>query len=183
MVVGDSSAGVHIRPIVLSDLDACRRLDGSVVSEYVWNMQQSTQRGDVSVLFSQVRLPRSLEVAYPAARDDLVIRLDRGDLMLIAEDTEPVGWISFSYDAGRGLGTVDHLIVTPERRRMGVGTELMRQAVDHARRLRARVVLTSCLAKNGPAVAFFRHLGMEFCGYNEHLYSEHEIALLFAYRL
>lgn len=177
------ASGIDIRPAVLSDLDACRRLDGSVVSEYVWNMQQSTQRGDVSVLFSQVRLPRSLEVAYPSARDDLVIRLERGDLFLIAEDMETIGWLALSHDSGRGLGVVDHLIVMPERRRMGVGTELMRHAVDRARRLRARAVLTSCLAKNGPAVAFFRHLGMEFCGYNEHLYSDHEIALLFAYRL
>lgn len=146
-------------------------------------MQQSVQRGDVSVLFSQVRLPRSLEVAYPAARDDLVIRLERGDLFLVAEAEDLAGWLSLSHDSGRRLVSVDHLIVAPERRRQGVGTELMRQAVDQIRRTRARVVLSSCLAKNWPAVAFFRHLGMEFCGYNEHLYSDHEIALLFAYRL
>jgi len=172
-----------IRPATLNDLDACRRMDGSVVSEQVWNMQQSSQRIATSLLFSQVRLPRPLEVPYPSARDDLVSRLQGGHLLLVAEQDQVVGWVAVSCDGALGVATVDHLIVLPERRRQGIGTELMRSAAEGARRLHARVVMAPCLAKSGPAIAFLQHLGMEFSGYNEHLFSEHEIALLFAYRV
>jgi len=158
-------------------------MDGSVVSEHVWNMQQSSQRVAVSLLFSQVRLPRPLEVPYPSARDDLVSRLQGGHLLLLAEQDQAVGWVALSYDAGVGMATVNHLVVLPERRRQGIGTELMRSAVEGARRLHARVVMAPCLAKSGPAISFLQHLGMEFSGYSEHLFSNHEIALLFAYRL
>lgn len=172
-----------IRLAGLNDLDSCRRIDGTVISEHVWNMQQSSQRIDISLLFSQVRLPRPLEVPYPSARDDLVSRMERGHLMLVAEQDQIVGWVAMSYDDGIDVATVNHLMVLPERRRQGIGTQLMRCAVEGARRLHARVVMTPCLAKSGPAISFLQHLGMEFSGYSEHLYSNHEIALLFAYRL
>lgn len=172
-----------IRPATLNDLESCRRMDGTVVSEHVWNMQQSSQRVDVSLLFSQVRLPRPLEVPYPSTRDDLVSRLEGGHAVLVAEQEQIVGWVALSYDDGIDVATVNHLMVVPERRRQGIGTQLMRSAVEGARRLRARVVMVPCLAKSGPAISFLRHLGLEFSGYSEHLFSDHEIALLFAYRI
>lgn len=172
-----------VRFATINDLDACRRMDGAVISEQVWNMQQSSQRTDVSLLFSQVRLPRPLEVPYPSSRADLVSRLNQGHVILVAEQDQVVGWVSMSHNGGIDVASVDHLMVVPERRRQGIGTLLMRSAVEGARRLRARVVLVPCLAKNGPAIAFLRHLGLEFSGYNEHLYSDHEIALFFAYRI
>ncbi len=138
-----------IRPATLNDLEPCRRMDGTVVSEHVWNMQQSSQRIDVSLLFSQVRLPRPLEVPYPSTRDDLVSRLEGGHVVLVAEQDQIVGWVALSYDDGIDVATVNHLIVVPERRRQGIGTQLMRSAVEGARRLRARVVMVPCLAKSG----------------------------------
>ncbi len=173
-----------IRPATLRDLEACRRLDGSSTSESVWNMQQASERGAISVLLSEVRLPRPLEVPYPASTEDLIPRFERGDLFLVAEDEAgTVGWLAMSEDGAGNSGRVDHLVVDWDHRRQGLGTALLREAVQEGRRRGLRAVFCSCPAKNGPAAGFYRKLGLEFCGYNEHLYAEHEIALLFAYRM
>jgi GNAT superfamily N-acetyltransferase len=173
-----------IRPATSQDLDACRRLDGTCQSDSVWNMQQLSERESVTVLFSSVRLPRPVEVPYPARADDLAERLERGEPLFVAEDEGDVlGWLAASLDRGSGLARLGHLVVTPERRRQGVATALLREAVKSAREAGMRALLVPCQAKNGPAIAFCRRLGLELCGYNEQQYGDHDVSLLFAYRI
>ena len=172
-----------IRPAGPRDLEECRRLDGSCASETVWNMQQLGERDGITILFSEVRLPRPMEIAYPVSLTGLARRLERGDSIMVAEDGGIIGWLAMSVDDGCGLARVDHLVVAPERRREGIGTSLLREATRSAREAGLRVVLLACQAKNGPAIAFCRRLGLEFCGYNEQQFADHEVTLLFAYRV
>lgn len=172
-----------VRPATTKDLEQCRRLDGSCLSETVWNMQQLSERDDITILLSEVRLPRPVEIAYPASFADLPHRLERSGCILVAEEDGICGWLAMSVNDACSLASVDHLIVSPERRREGIGTALLREAVKVAREMRLRVVLLACQAKNGPAIAFCRRLGLEFCGYNEQYFADHEVTLLFAYRV
>ena len=146
-------------------------------------MQQFSERDGLSVVFSEVRLPRPAEVEYPAALDDLEDRAARGDIVLVAEDDGVAGCLAMSGDAAGSVACVDHLLVSPDKRRRGLGTGLLREGVKHARQAGLRAVIASCLATNGPAIAFYQRLGLEFCGYNEQRYADHQVTLLFAYRI
>lgn len=173
-----------IRAATINDLDACRRMDGSVVSAEVWNMQLNAQRTDIALLFSQVRLPRPLAVPYPSNCTNMVANLGRDLQVFVADEGgSVVGWIAVTINASVEVAWVDHLMVTPERRRQGLGTALMQAAADYARSKRARSMMVPCSAKSSPAISFLRYLGMEFCGYNEHLYSDHQVAFIFAYHI
>jgi GNAT superfamily N-acetyltransferase len=176
---------MEVRPAVTHDIESCRRLDGSCTSDNVWNMQQTSERDAVSIRLSRVRLPRSVDVPYPANLDDLSERLKLGDLVLVAAEGEAVasGCLAASYDRACGIAWVCHLLVAPEARRQGLATDLLKEAARLARLAGLRAVMVPCLAKSGPAVGFCRHLGLELCGYNEHQYAEHQVTLQFAYRM
>ena len=175
-----------VRPATPGDLDACRRLDGSSQSDSVWNMQQLSEREGITVLLASVRLPRVVEVPYPADVNDLAERLDRGDALLVAEDESEetvAGWLALAFDRAAGLARLEHLLVAPERRRRGVATAMLREAVKVSRQAGMRAMLMACQAKNGPGIALCRKLGLEMCGYNEQQYGDHDVSLLFAYRI
>jgi GNAT superfamily N-acetyltransferase len=176
---------MEVRPAVPHDVDVCRLLDGSCQSDSVWNMQQVAERDAVSVRLSRVRLPRPLEVPYPANLDDLSERLKRGGLVLVAAEGELgiAGCLAASYDRACAVAWVGHLLVSPEKRRQGVATALVREAARQVGEAGMRVLMVPCLAKSSPAVAFCRHLGLELCGYNEHQYADHAVTLQFAYRI
>ena len=173
---------MKIRQATTHDLEACRAIDGAVTSEAVWNMQQLSERDSVTIVLSEVRLPRPVHLPYPRQRDDLGKRLERGDCFLVADDGGVVAFITMSTDSGSGVGSVDDFVVAPEWRRRGVGTALLRAAVAAARDVGTRVVMLPCQARNGAAHAFCRRLGLEFCGYDEQRYLDHDVTLLFAYR-
>lgn len=173
---------MRIRSATLRDIPACRQLDGSTVSDAVWNMQQTNDRDSITIVLSEVRLPRTVELPYPLTLEDLDGRLERGDLVLVAEEGEALlGCLAMSW-RGADVAVVDHVLVMPDRRRQGTGRALVREAVRFARDAGLRVILAPCQAKNGPAIAFYRRLGLEFCGYNEQQYADHDVTLLFAYR-
>lgn len=173
---------MQIRQATSHDLDACRALDGTVTSDTVWNMQQLSERETTTIVLSEVRLPRPVDLPYPRSRDDLGTRLERGDCVLVADEDGVVGFVTMSLDRGTGVGRVGDLVVDPERRRQGIGTALLKAAVASARIAGLRVVVVPCQARNGSGYAFCRRLGLEFCGYDEQYYLDHDVTLLFAYR-
>jgi GNAT superfamily N-acetyltransferase len=172
-----------VRTASLADLSACRHLDGSCMSEFVWNMRQQEEDGRIVVYFDEVRLPRAVFVPYPAALDDLLERHERGECLLVVEEGGVRGFLAARWERCTGLVWVDHLIVEPAWRRRGAGRSLVRQAAQWARQRNARALILGCQAKNGPAIRFCQNLGFELAGYNEHQYGAYDIALLFAYQL
>jgi GNAT superfamily N-acetyltransferase len=141
-----------------------------------------SERESLTVVLSEVRLPRPVVLPYPRQRDDLGARLERGDCFLVADEEGAVGFLTLSLDRGAGVARVDDLLVDPQCRRRGIGTALVRAAVAAAREAGMRVVTLPCQAKNGAGHAFCRRLGLELCGYDEQHYLDHDVTLLFAYR-
>ena len=82
------------------------------------------------------------------------------DLLLVATvEDRLVGAVMAGFDGVRGW--IHHLAVSPDERRRGLGTRLMRAAEEGLRRLGCPKVNLQVRATNAAVVAFYRRLGYE----------------------
>ena len=65
---------IQLRPTVATDLSRLMGFDHSINSESVWQLELRRDAGQVMTTFREVRLPRSVHVAYPHDRYSLSIR-------------------------------------------------------------------------------------------------------------
>ena len=80
------------------------------------------------------------------------------ELFLVAElDAEIVGTAMAGYDGHRGW--VYYLVVSPEHRRRGIGTALMRRVEEELARLGCPKLNLQVRASNEEVVAFYEKLG------------------------
>jgi len=82
------------------------------------------------------------------------------ELLLVGEASgELAGAVMAGYDGVRGW--IYHLAVTPEQRRRGLATELVRAAEEGLRRLGCQKANLQVRATNQDVVAFYRSVGYE----------------------
>jgi GNAT superfamily N-acetyltransferase len=170
-----------IRPVELTDLNACLALEHSYVTNYVWQMEESEGAGEISVVFRTVRLPRSMRVKYPKDYDNLLESWRRGQCFLVAEEDGAVrGYLDMSVQSWHLTGWVDNMAVAKEYRRQGVATALIRKASEWARQQGLNKLMLEIQTKNHPAICFSQKNGFAFCGFNDRYYTNQDIALFFA---
>ncbi len=170
-----------VRPVELTDLNACLALEHSYVTNYVWQMEESEGAGKVTVVFRTARLPRSMRVKYPKDYDDLLASWRRGECFLVAEeDGEVHGYLDMSVQSWHLTGWVDNLAVATAHRRQGIGTALLRKAAEWARQRGLSRLMLEIQTKNYPAICFCQKNGFAFCGFNDRYYTNQDIALFFA---
>ena len=173
-----------VRPAALADLNACLLLDHSNVTDHVWQMKVEETESQVGVTFHTVRLPRRMRIDYPLDVEQLVEDWQRGEGFLVAEvDGEVRGYIDLLAQPWQRVGRVAHMAVDRTHRRHGVGRSLMRQARIWAREHGLHMILTEATTKNYPALCFYQKLGFQFCGFNDHYYTNQDIALFFVQML
>jgi hypothetical protein len=82
------------------------------------------------------------------------------ELFLVAElDAEVVGTAMAGYDGHRGW--IYYLVVSPEHRRRGIGTALMKRVEKELARLGCPKLNLQVRASNEEVVAFYKKLGYE----------------------
>jgi ribosomal protein S18 acetylase RimI-like enzyme len=173
-----------IRPATLPDLNACLLLDHDWVTDHVWQMQVREQESQVGVTFHTVRLPRRMRVQYPRDIEQLVEDWQRGEGFWAVEvDGEVRGYVDLLPQPWQATARVLNLAVDRRYRRKGIGTALMRQARQWAREQGLSTMVMEATTKNYPAICFYRKLGFQFCGFNDHYYTNQDIALFFVQML
>ncbi len=76
---------------------------------------------------------------------------------------------------------VTDLVVDPSLRRQGIGSALLLAAQEwSAGRPDSRRLVLEIQPKNHPAVNLAQKLGFDFCGYNDHYFANHDLAIFFA---
>jgi GNAT superfamily N-acetyltransferase len=88
---------------------------------------------------------------------------------------EKVGWIELGYDAWNNKMRVWEFLVEEEFRRKGIGTVLMKRAVDVARQKRARMVVLETQSCDVPAINFYLKQGFDLVGFDLAAYSNEDI--------
>ena len=173
-----------VRPATLADLNDCLLLEHACVTDHVWQMKVEDLESQVSVTFDTVRLPRRMRAEYPRNLEQLVDDWRRDEGFLVAElDNQVRGYVDLLARPWQKMGWVANVAVDPGYRRQGIGTALLRHARQWARTQGLRVILTEATTKNYPALCFYRKLGFQFCGFNDHYYTNQDIALFFVQAL
>lgn len=172
---------IQVRPTVASDLARLMGLDHSITSESVWQLELRRDVGQSTIMFREVRLPRSIPVSYPRNPFALADDWAKRSMMYTALiDQSIVGYISL---IERGMDStiyITDLVVNTPNRRQGVASALLGAAQEWATGRSNRRVILEMQSKNLPAIRLAQKFGYEFCGYNDQYYLTQDVALFFA---
>jgi ribosomal protein S18 acetylase RimI-like enzyme len=172
---------IEIRPAVDTDIQTLMEIEHNFSSDYVWQMDFRQDDGEIMVVFREVRLPRSVQVMYPRDHSNLADNWDRRDGLLVAElEKEVVGYISLTNNSTLKTTWATDLAVVRRLRRQGIGSALVIAAQEWATQNSSRRLILEMQPKNFPAIQLVTKLGFELCGYNDHYFANHDIALFFS---
>ncbi len=175
---------IVLRAGELEDIVPCSLLDASYTTDYVWQMHFQETEHTAHSQFTRVRLPRSMPVAYPHNRKALLQLLQHVSYLLVAEQNgEPVGFVCGNIEPWRGAITIEAMIVSAEMRRQGIGKKLWRGVAALAQENDCTQISVALQTKNDPAISFVHKRGATLCGYDDRLFPNGDIALLFSLSL
>ena len=84
---------------------------------------------------------------------------DRATFLVYEENGETIGYVIFSSDTSSSTVYLASLAVESQYRRRGIGTELMRRAMEAARTRGAQRMTLHVRTSNDGAIEFYRGLG------------------------
>jgi ribosomal protein S18 acetylase RimI-like enzyme len=172
---------IQIRPTIASDLIRLMGFDHSVNSESVWQLELRRDVGQSTAIFREVRLPRSITVAYPRNPFSLADDWSKRSMMysaLIGQNL--VGYTSLIERGMDATVSITDLVVNAPDRRQGVASALLGAAQTWAVGRSHRQIILEMQSKNLPAIRLSQKFGYEFCGYNDQYYLTQDVALFFA---
>lgn len=171
---------VQIRPAVATDLNTLMAFDHTCQSDYVWQMDIQRGDGQVEAVFREIRLPRSVTVAYPRTVSMLSETWNRRSGMLVALiGDQAVAYTRMNDAIVQQTAWITDLVVSPRYRRQGIASLLLQSVQIWAVQRKNRRVLLEMSSKNNPAIRLAQKMGYEFCGYNDLYYELQDIALFF----
>ena len=171
---------VQIRPAVATDVNTLMAFDPSCQSDYVWQMDIQREDGQVGAIFREIRLPRTVTVAYPRSVSMLSETWNRRSGMLVAViDEQVVAYTRMNDAIVQHTAWITDLVVSPRYRRQEIAILLMQSVQTWAVQRKNQRVLLEMSSKNNPAIRLAQKLGFEFCGYNDAYYEQQDIALFF----
>jgi len=155
-------------------------MDHSCLSDYVWQLELRRDAGQITSSFREVRLPRTVTVAYPRDPMALSEQWNKRDGLLVAtEEALAVGYLGMMEERTSALLRVTDLVVSPDRRRQGVASSLLTAAQAWAMDRGIQRMILEMQSKNHPCIRLAQKFGYEFCGYNDQYYPTQDVALFF----
>ena len=179
MTIANSTKFI-IRDATENDLPSCLQLDLSYETDYVWQMDVRDEDGTIAIGFRTVRLPRLMRVVYPREPESLTTALQRRGCFLVAETSGIVrGYLVMRAEAGHLNAWVSDLAIGRAWRRQKIGSFLLNEAYSWAQKHDIPHLTVETQTKNYPGISFCQKHGLYFCGFNDHYYPNHDIALFF----
>ncbi|HCI79564.1 MAG TPA: hypothetical protein DHW02_07730 [Ktedonobacter sp.] len=202
-VEGDTPR-IDVRAVQLSDALALHDIDYSFETDriYTFRTQNHLLHNDdmpdagpasVALTFELVETPIDPPYYKNFRKDanslaDVEQRLQgsEGGYVALAND-EIAGGILLTIDEERSVSRISDLIVGNQYRRYGVGSLLLKCAVDWARKRGCWAIVLETQSVNYPAIQLYLRNGLEVWGINQHYYPpgpiEHEISVLMGMRV
>ena len=172
---------IEIRPAASDDIKSLMALEHNYASNYVWQMEIQRDEHKMGVIFREAKLPRSVQVMYPRNPQTLADEWTKRDGILVASSAgELVGYSCLMQNMAPKTTWITDLVVVRRLRRQGIGTALILASQEWALKKNSRRAILEMQPKNYPAITMAQKLGFELCGYNDHYYTNHDIALFFS---
>jgi ribosomal protein S18 acetylase RimI-like enzyme len=172
---------IEIRPATAKDIPPLTSLEHNYTSEYVWQMELQREENQTNVIFREVRLPRSVQVAYPRDIQSLSKTWkERSGLLVSVFEDEVVGYINLMQNMAPKTTWATDLVVMRRSRRQGIASALILAAQEWAIEHGSWRLVLEMQPKNHAAIRLAQKLGFDFCGYNDRYYINQDIALFFA---
>lgn len=170
---------IEIRPAISSDLPILIKLDHSVETTHVWQMDTNSDVDQVEVRFREIRLPRAVKLQYPRNPIDMADTWTRKNLFLVAAlQGRPVAYLTIEIQQSLTVRVSD-LVVSEQVRKQGIGSALLMAARDWTRQRGIKRMVVEVQAKNHAAIQLARKLGFEFCGFCDDYFANHDIGVFF----
>lgn len=170
---------IEIRPAISSDLPILIKLDHSVETTHVWQMDTNSDVDQVEVRFREIRLPRAVKLQYPRNPIDMADTWTRKNLFLVAAlQGRPVAYLTIEIQQSLTVRVSD-LVVSEQVRKQGIGSALLMAARDWTRQRGIKRMVLEIQAKNHAAIQLARKLGFEFCGFCDDYFANHDIGVFF----
>jgi ribosomal protein S18 acetylase RimI-like enzyme len=172
---------IQIRPVIEEDIPILIKINHSYRTQFVWQMDLNQDGGQIFINFREIRLPRPINVEYPRYPSQLLGDWrDRSALLIAQLNDDVVGYISLSDKKSPTSTWVTDLVVSTTYRRKGIGSALLMAGEEWAGKRNNRRIIIEMQSKNTPAIKMAMKMGFEFSGYNDHYYSNQDIALFFS---
>lgn len=181
-VAGATIYAMYVRFATINDLEACLHLDATFETRRVWQLDLREAREQVSVLLRTTPVPRELRVDYLSPNDALLMHWQRGYCIMVAEhepDSGVVGYLDVGPEPDLQTGWLWHLVVERNQRRRGIGSLLLRAALQWSSDHQLRRLMVPLQTQNDPGVRFLQRHGFTFCGFNDRYYHNGSVALFF----
>ncbi|GAB4508568.1 MAG: hypothetical protein OHK0046_01380 [Anaerolineae bacterium] len=178
--------GFIIRDGLESDIPACLSLDHTYTTEYVWQMTLHPDTGQVNVLLKTERLPREMEGMHQPSEERLRLALPEQQCFLVAagkDEPEILGYLTMRKDEVHHIALVQDVVVSRPYRGRRIATRLLRVARQWALEQELKILTIEIQTKNFPAIQFCQQAGLSFSGFNDHYFSNQDIALFFSQTL
>ncbi|NMC30190.1 MAG: GNAT family N-acetyltransferase [Pelolinea sp.] len=174
-------AEVMIRTVVSPDFSILSNFRHSIETKIVWQMEQESSEGDITISFRELKLPRLMKLPYPRSSQSLFERWKELSVILVGcVDNVPVGYVSCSSIQTTSNVWIKDVVVHERWRRQGVATTLVKAIAAWSEERGLKRMTLEMSSKNYPAICMAKKLGFEFCGYNDYYYENNDIAIFFA---
>lgn len=170
----------EVRSANTTDISHLMAIDHSCMSDYVWQLELRREPGQVTANFREVRLPRSISVAYPRNPASLADEWTRRAAVMVAVYVKaPIGYICVTEERTSAIAWVTDIVVAPDHRRKGAASALLTAAQAWASERHVQRLTLEMQAKNQACIHLAQKFGYEFCGYNDQYYPTQDVALFF----
>lgn len=172
---------IEIRSATSEDLESLTAFEHGYYSEYVWQMSTDLEAERAQTEFKRVRLPRRVFVPYPRKRTDIFKDYNQVEALLIAVlDEGSVGYIKVKAENNARIARVTDIVVSAPMRQQGIASGLILAVMDLAAQRHFHTLIIEMQSKNDPAIKMANKLGFNFCGYRDHYFPNHELAMFFS---
>jgi GNAT superfamily N-acetyltransferase len=175
-----------IRDGLETDLTACLDLDHDYETEYVWQMNVHDDVGTLTASFKTERLPRIMEVKYPASESRLRACLPESQCFVVATERDSkavIAYLTMFNLASRRIALLQDLVVARPYRGHRIGSRLLKVARNWAQERQLKQITIETQTKNHPGIQFCQQAGFTFCGYNDRYFENQDIAIFFSQAL